>query len=321
MLFLFEVGSQGVTNIKLLFRRSSFLGARLVILTILSCVLMTLDHHSDYFHEIRSTISVGIAPIQYMVDKPVEFIRWIETSFSSQQGLLVENAQLRARQLLLYAKLQKVLALERENAQLRALLKSSEHIQDKVTVAQLLAVDLAPYTQQIVIDKGQNDGVYIGQPVLDAYGVMGQVISVGPITSRVLLITDIRSAVPVQNNRNGNRAIAVGLGVDGHLDLANVPLTIDFKVGDYLITSGLGGLYPPGYPVGHIISIKRWPGDRFAAINVRPSAHVNQSRQVLLVWPKFDKKYYSTMTKQPSVPKEQSEEAKKAEKTIEDDDN
>lgn len=277
---------------------------------------MTLDHRSDYFHEMRSTISVAIAPVQYMVDKPVEFIRWIETSFSTQQGLLIENAQLRARQLLLYAKLQKVLALERENAQLRALLKSSEHIHDKVTVAQLLAVDLAPYTQQIIIDKGQKDGVFIGQPVLDAYGVMGQVISVGPITSRVLLITDLRSAVPVQNNRNGNRAIAIGLGFDGNLELSNVPLTIDFKVGDYLTTSGLGGLYPPGYPVGYITSIKRWPGDRFALINVRPTAHVNQSRQVLLIWPTFDKKYFSTMTQFPVMPKKENAQAKKEEKKL-----
>ncbi len=247
---------------------------------------MTLDHQFNYFGRFRSVLSLVVAPMQYLVDRPVEFIRWVDTSFTTQQNLLVENAQLRARQLLLYAKLQKVLALERENEQLKALLRSSSNIHEKVTVAQLLAVDLAPYTQQIVIDKGERDGVYVGQPVLDAYGVMGQVIAVGPINSRVLLITDPRSAIPVQNNRNGNRAIASGLGFDGVLELINVPLTTDFRKGDYLITSGLGGHYPPGYPVGVINNVKLPPGGRFTNISLTPAAHVNQSRQVLLVWPK-----------------------------------
>ncbi len=234
----------------------------------------------------RSGLSWVVAPMQYFVDRPINLLRWVETSFTAQQNLLIENAQLRARQLLLYAKLQKVVALEHENDQLRALLKSSMNIHDKVTVAQLLAVDLAPYTQQIIIDKGGRDGVYVGQPVLDAYGVMGQVIGVAPINSRVLLITDPRSAVPVQSSRNGNRAIAAGLGFNGVLELINVPITIDFRKGDYLVTSGLGGNYPPGYPVGIINNVKLSQGGRFANISVMPSAHVNQSRQVLLVWPK-----------------------------------
>lgn len=260
-----------------------------------------MDHQFNYFTRTRATLSFVVAPMQYLVDRPVEFIRWVQTSFTTQQGLLVENAQLRARQLLLYAKLQKVLALESENQQLRALLRSSENIHNKVTVAQLLAVDLAPYTQQIIIDKGEKDGVYVGQPVLDAYGVMGQVISVGPMNSRVLLITDPRSAIPVQNNRNGNRAIATGLGFDGVLELINVPITTDFRKGDYMVTSGLGGNYPPGYPVGIINNVKLSPGDRFVNLSVKPTAHVNQSRQVLLVWPKIDVKPDITQATSPTV--------------------
>ncbi len=245
-----------------------------------------MDHQFNYFISFRSMLALVVSPMQYVVDRPVEFIRWAETSFTTQQNLLVENAQLRARQLLLYAKLQKVLALEQENEQLKALLRSSSNIHEKVTVAQLLAVDLAPYTQQIIIDKGERDGVYIGQPVLDAYGVMGQIIAVSPINSRILLITDTRSALPVQNSRNGNRAILSGFGFDGSLELINVPITTDFRKGDFLVTSGLGGNYPPGYPVGVISSVKLSQGERFANINVKPAAHVNQSRQVLLVWPK-----------------------------------
>ncbi len=246
---------------------------------------MMMDHQFAYFERLRSLLSVIVAPMQYSVDRPVEFVRWIDTSFTTQQNLLIENAQLRARQLLLYAKLQKVLALERENEQLRALLQSASNIHEKVTVAQLLAVDLAPYTQQILIDKGRREGLYIGQPVLDAYGVMGQVIAISPLSSRILLITDPRSGVPVQNNRNGNRAIAAGMGFEGTLNLINVPITADFKKGDVLVTSGLGGHYPPGYPVG-VVNYVNFSRGRFATVTLLPAAHVNQSRQVLLVWPK-----------------------------------
>lgn len=258
---------------------------------------MTMDHQFDYFTRTRSTLSMVVAPLQYLVDRPVGFVRWVETSFSTQQNLLIENAQLRARQLLLYAKLQKVVALESENNQLRALLRSATNIHEKVTVAQLLAVDLAPYTQQIIIDKGESDGVYVGQPVLDAYGVMGQIIAVGPLNSRVMLVTDPRSAVPVQNSRNGNRAIGIGLGFDGILELTNVPITADFKKGDFLVTSGLGGNYPPGYPVGIINKVNVAPGDKFADIEISPSAHVNQSRQVLLIWPKEKNQAQTTLDK------------------------
>lgn len=266
---------------------------------------MALDHQLDYFIRLRSILSLAVAPLQYMVDRPVEFIRWAETNFTTQQNLLVENAQLRARQLLLYAKLQKVMALEQENEQLRALLRSTSTIHDKVTVAQLVAVDLAPYTQQIIVDKGEREGVYIGQPVLDAYGVMGQVIAVGPINCRVLLITDTRSAVPVQNSRNGNRAIASGLGFDGILELLNVPITSDFRQGDILVTSGLGGNYPPGYPLGVINKVQLSQGERFANISVVPAAHVNQSRQVLLVWPK-NRTNLASLVPVPSVTKPQA---------------
>jgi rod shape-determining protein MreC len=269
----------------------------------MSCVLMTMDHQFNYFNRVRSTLSLVVAPVQYLVDRPVSLMSWVETSFTTQQNLLMENAQLRARQLLLYAKLQKAAALEHENDQLRALLRSSTSIHEKVTVARLLAVDLAPYTQQIIIDKGERDGVYLGQPVLDAYGVMGQIIAVAPVNSRVLLITDSRSAIPVQNSRNGNRAIATGLGFDGVLELVNIPITIDFHQGDFLVTSGLGGHYPPGYPVGIISNIKLSQGERFAAISVMPSAHVNQSRQVLLVWPK--EKNLLPDRIQPAAPKKQ----------------
>ncbi len=246
---------------------------------------MVLNHQFSYVDALRSQLTVVIYPVQSLVDKPIKFIRWVETNFTSQQEVLEENAQLRARQLLLQAKLQRLLALERENLQLRELMSSSVHLSGRALVAQILDAALDPMNQEVILDKGQADGVFVGQSVLDAYGVMGQVIEVSPKTSRVLLITDGRSAIPVQNNRNGMRSILAGRGYANHLTLLNIPDTADIAVGDFFVTSGLGGRFPFGYPVGRVVSVKKTASDRFAIINVKPSAHVDQAQLVVLVWP------------------------------------
>jgi rod shape-determining protein MreC len=212
-------------------------------------------------------------------------INWIEINISGQHNLAVENAQLRTEQLMLRAKLQRLTALRAENDQLRALLSSSSKVGGKVLVAELMAVDLAPFTRQVVLNKGKRDNVTVGQAVLDAYGVMGQVIEVDRSSSRVLLISDSRSAVPVQSTRTGSRAIAVGQGVSNGLQLMFVPDTADFQVGDSLETSGLGKRFPMSYPVGIVSEVNHKAGERFSAITVYPSAHLDSSRQVLLVWP------------------------------------
>src|SRR5262249_27030613 len=155
----------------------------------------------------------------------------------------------------------------------------------RLLVGQILDAALDPLNQEMVLDKGTDDGIFVGQPVLDAYGVMGQVIDTTAKTSRVLLISDGRSALPVQNNRNGMRAIVAGTGYANSLSLLHMPNTADVKVGDYLVTSGLGGRFPFGYPVGQIISIKKTSAERFALIEVRPAAHLDRSRMVVLVWP------------------------------------
>lgn len=249
---------------------------------------MIASHQYSSFAKVRSHLTVIVLPLQYLVDWPMQIVHWASMSFSAQQDLLEENARLRARQLLLQAKLQRLLALERENAQLRELLSSTSRLSGKAVVAQLLAVDVDPYMQQMVLDKGEHDGVFVGQPVLDAYGVMGQVIAVGPYTSQVMLITDTRSAIPSQDNRNGIRAIVAGTGYTNELALLNTPDTTDIQVGDVLVTSGLGGTFPFGYPVGKVTSVNKSSGERFAIITVEPSAHIDRARQVLLVWPEED---------------------------------
>jgi rod shape-determining protein MreC len=180
--------------------------------------------------------------------------------------------------------LQRLIALESENNYLKALLKSSRQVKGRTLIAELLSVDFEPFVNQVILNKGSRDGVYMGQPVLDATGVMGQVVQVGPITSRVLLINDPHSGIAVQDVRNGIRAMVVGDSYSGKLRLLYLPKTADVKVDDIFLTSGLGDRYPEGYPVGKVISVKKDPAQLFAEVYLQPSAHLDSSRQVLLIW-------------------------------------
>lgn len=246
---------------------------------------MVLDHQSTYFHSFRDNFSLIVTPAQFFIDYPIKTIQSLKASVAAQRALIEENARLRAHQLLLESKLQRLLALERENLQLRDLLKSTPEVAGRVIVAQLLAVSLDPALHQVVVDKGKNDKIYNGQPVLDAYGIMGQVINVGPLTSQVLLITDSRSAIPVKSSRTGIRGIVVGLGDQDKLALINMLDTVDVKVGDVFVSSGLGLRFPVGYPVGVVAKVESSQGQQFTTISLKPSAHLNQSQQVLLAWP------------------------------------
>lgn len=260
-------------------------GLRALFFLIVAIVLMVMDHRSPGFHHFRSRLSIVVFPVQFIVNTPIKWVHWLSTSVVAQQRLLQENAALKAHDSLLESKLKKLFILRRENAQLKELLQSTKKISGRVKVAQLLAVDLDPTVHQIILDKGSHDHVYAGQPVLDAYGVMGQVIDVGLVTSKILLITDPSSAVPVKDYRNGLRAIAAGLGGSQHLALIHVTDTADVKVGDLLVTSGLGLRFPVGYPVGVVSRIKKVSGRRFMTIQLTPSAHLDQTQQVILAWP------------------------------------
>lgn len=245
---------------------------------------MFVDYRTHYSHRIQYVTSLVAMPFQYAIDLPVEFVEWVGDSISTQHSVLEQNASLRARQLLLQARLQRLTAIESENAQLRALLQSAPHVNGRYTVAELLSVNMNPAVQELILNKGIRDKIYIGQPVLDPYGVLGQVVAVGPDTSRVLLITDKNSGIPVQDSRNGIRANVLGTGTD-MLKLANIPNTTDIQAGDELVTSGLEQRYPSGYPVGVVKKVIRNREYRFATILVAPSARMNSGSQVLLVWP------------------------------------
>jgi len=246
---------------------------------------MVLDKRTTTVEQLRAALSVPLTPLQYIVSWPITLVEHISQIASTHDALIKENIDLKADQLLLRAQVLRLMSIESENSQLKSLLRSSTQIQGKTEIAQLLAIATDPFVHQVTINKGYRDNVYVGQPVLDSTGVMGQIIQAGPVTSRVLLINDPQSGVPVQNTRNGLRAIAMGDGYTGRLHLMNVPQTADIQPGDVFITSGLGQNYPQGYPVGRVVSVTHDPAVSFVGILLDPNAHLNQSRQVLLVWP------------------------------------
>ncbi len=245
---------------------------------------MVMDKRVSNFAAVREAMSLPVAPLQYLVNFPAQLFENIKITFSTHDDLVKENLGLKSERLLLQSQLQRFVALERENAYLKSLLQSSRQVKGKTLIAEIMAVDSEPFVNQVTINKGSGDGVYTGQPVLDANGVMGQIIQVGALTSRVLLVNDPHSGVAVQNTRSGLRAVALGDSYTGKLNLNFVPKTADVKIGDLFITSGLGGRFPEGYPVGKVVSVTQDPAKQFSTIILDPSAHLESSRQVLLIW-------------------------------------
>ncbi len=260
----------------------------MLLWVVLSLCLMFIDLRAEKTHSLRKGLSLLLAPIQWTVDEPLRAYHWLQGRLTTHEKLLAENAHLKAQHLLLQSQMQHLIALEKENRQLFALLKSSPRAGGKVLLGQLLAVHTNPFVKQLLVDKGSRDNIYEGQPVLDAKGVMGQVMRVNPLTSELLLITDTRSAIPIVNTRTSERGIVMGSGQANTLLLTHIPKTADVSVGDILLTSGLGQHYPEGYPVGVINSIRFEPGEQFATIKVKANANVSKSRLVLFVWPSSD---------------------------------
>lgn len=262
----------------------SFQGQRVAVITVLSLVLMWLDDEYSWLDPVRYGVGYLVAPAQQAAVVPLAIAEWLGESATLRRELLKENKTLSARNLILERKAQRMASLEAENISLRELLSASDQVDDRVLVTSVTAVDPDPYTQQIIIDKGGSDGVFVGQPVLDAHGLLGQVIDVLPFSARVLMIADSNHALPVQVNRNGVRAIATGTGALNELELIYVPNTADIKVGDILVSSGLGGRYPKGYPVATVTVVENEPGKSFATVKAEPTAKLDRSRHLLLVY-------------------------------------
>lgn len=249
-----------------------------------SIALLFVDHRLNYLSVVRSWLTVVATPVQWLADFPSRVWDSADELVTSRSELLEENARLKAKNLILEQKVQKLASLTVQNIRLKELLNSSELVDDQVAVAEVVGVDPDPYSHVVVINKGSLDGVKPGQAIVDAHGVMGQVISVSLVSSRVMLVTDNSSKVPVQVNRSGYRAIATGTGARDSMELMHIPETADIQEGDLLTSSGLGQRYPAGYPLGKVRKVSHTPGEPFASVEVELLAEVNTTRFVLLVF-------------------------------------
>ena len=252
--------------------------------------LILADLRFNALSTTRSLVEIGAAPVYWVADIPSRVGDWNDTHLKSRDDLLELNERLLRENLVLQGRSQQMASLQAENSRLRALLNSSAILRDDVLVAELIGVSPDPVRHQLVLNKGKTDGVFLGQPLIDADGLLGQVVEVSAINARALLVTDATHSIPVQVNRNGVRAIAEGTGSLASLEIHHVSATTDIREGDLLVTSGLGGRFPVGYPVAEVVEIERDPGEAFARIVARPSAALDRSRHVLLVFTASDKR-------------------------------
>jgi rod shape-determining protein MreC len=259
-------------------------GLRFLLFAALSILLLIIDHRHNHLDAARKAIGATVYPLRVIVDAPVSLWRWIDDTTSSRNELQLENSRLNAERLLTQARLQRYAALEAENARLRSLLEATTSVRDQVRVAEIMSVSSNPFRHVLVVDKGTRDGVFDGQAIIDADGVVGQIIEAGVLSSQGILISDPDHALPVEVNRNGLRTIAVGTGEFDRLVLPFLPNNADIREGDLLVTSGLGGAFPAGYPVAIVDSVVRIPQEPFAAVSAEPSAALNQVREIMLIW-------------------------------------
>jgi rod shape-determining protein MreC len=241
------------------------------------------DYKLKYFDRIRASLAILTYPIIKVVDFPLSLVAQLGMYSTSHNSLVLENERLKLDSLGLKGELQKLDSLLQENEQLRKLLHAGESKSMYYQVAGILKVDPDPFSHQIVIDKGESNHIKLGQAIIDERGLIGTVVSKSNYTSNVMLISDSSSAIPVENVRNGIRAIAVGTGNINVLKLKHITNTADIKVGDILTTSGLGGKLPAGFPVAKVIDVQIDPSKPFASVTLEPLASLDRNRHVLLI--------------------------------------
>ena len=268
-----------------IFGRGLSLQLRLFVAVLLSVAGIVADARFHLFSDVRIYMDSMVSPLLYLADSPRQLADGVSEQLQSRSQLLDENQKLEQQLFLLRSDLLRLNQVTQENERLRGLLGSPIQADSRKMVAEILAVDSDPFIHQVVIDRGERNGVFEGQPVVNDLGVVGQVVSVGKTTSRVLLITDLSHAVPVRVMRNDIRAIASGSGNLDELTLKNIPRSADLQEGDMLVTSGLGGRFPMGYPVAQITKFSYEEGKAFVEVKARPLAALDRLRYLLLLWP------------------------------------
>lgn len=281
-------------------QRTTGLLLRCVLYSLLALGLIIVDKRYDHLGRIRRVLSVVAYPVQVAVASPFDGWNWFKDSVTTRDALRADKAKLEAELRVAQFRLQRYEALEAETQRLRALRDSTAGVTDRFVIGDVMDVDLDAFRERVLVDKGAGDGVYVGQAVLDSGGVFGQVARVGQLTSEVILVSDPAHAIPVQINRTGLRTIAVGTGDLSRLKLPYLPTSADVIAGDLLVTSGLGGGFPAGYPVGTIAEVKRDPSQSLADVDVRPAAALDRSRELMFVWLKPQA---AEVLPQPAAPK------------------
>ncbi|WP_417760910.1 rod shape-determining protein MreC [Shewanella sp.] len=265
-----------------IFARSVSHQFRLTLAVILSVALLFANKKLEPAREALASV---LSPMQYVATAPGSLFDWGAENLASLSMLKKQNQELLRQQVMMSERLQRFEHLRQENQRLRALLGSPLHMDAKKMVAEVVEVASDPFHQFVVINHGSKEGVFVGQPVVDAQGVVGQVVEVNALTSRVLLISDPKQGVPVRITRNDVRVVANGTGELDQLDLRYVAKSTDIKVGDLLVTSGLGNRFPEGYPVARVMTINRDDGQNYLKVTAQPMAALDRIRYLLLIWP------------------------------------
>ena len=261
------------------------LNTKFIIFVVLSFILLVNDQRNNYLSILRNSIAIAIYPLQSAVEIPSRLTDWFDLRIKSKEILIQENQNLLSQQKINSSILQRYESLEQENERLKQILNAANNLDNKVEITRIISVNVNPYRHTIVIDKGERDGVYEGQVLLDADGVIGQILHTNFLTSEAILISDSDHALPVEINRNGLRTIVLGNGSFTKLDVPYIPNNADIEIGDLLVTSGLGGKFPSGYPVAKVDFIESDLSEQFYKVSAKPIAYLNQVREVMLLKP------------------------------------
>ena len=260
------------------------LGAGLFFLGLVSVGMMMLDHRSNYLETVRLWMGAAANPVYTVVQAPHQAWSWLTGSFADRDSLRVQNSELSEQLRVARVKLLQFDSLREENVRLRAVREASAGVGGRTMIAEIMQVDVDPFRHRVRINKGADDGVFLSQPVLDAFGIVGQVVQLDKYSATLILISDAEHAIPVLVNRNGIRSIAVGAGDLNKLSLPYLTVESDVKSGDLLVSSGLDGIFPAGYPVATVTKVERNSADTFALVEARPLAQLDRDREVLLLW-------------------------------------
>ena len=261
------------------------LNTKLIIFVVLSFILLINDQRNNYLSILRNSIAIAIYPLQSAVEIPSRLTDWFDLRIKSKEILIKENQNLLSQQKINSSILQRYESLEQENERLKQILNAASNLDNKVEITRIISVNVNPYRHTIVIDKGERDGVYEGQVLLGADGVIGQILHTNFLTSEAILISDSDHALPVEINRNGLRTIVLGNGSYTKLDVPYIPNNADIEIGDLLVTSGLGGKFPSGYPVAKVDFIESDLSEQFYKVSAKPIAYLNQVRELMLLKP------------------------------------